>query len=301
MTILEELEQALAQTAKSAGMSVVGVRGRGRGTGVVTAPGRILTNAHNVVGARVAVQFVSGDAAEAEVAGIDLDTDMAVLATDTGEAPAITWDGGGSLALGRFVFALAATRSGPRVTWGTVSAVGRAFRGPRGRLITGAVEHTAPLARGSSGGPLVDAQGHFLAVNTHRPGDGFYLAVPADDALRRRIELLGRGEQPTRLRLGVALAPNDVARQLRAAVGLPGHDGLLVRAVEEGGPADGAGVRQGDLLVEAGGQALATLDDVFAVLDHADPSAELPVRIVRGTEEHDMTVRFETATDPDEA
>ena len=86
--------------------------------------------------------------------------------------------------LGQVVFAAARGRHGLRVSFGLVSGTGRSFRGPRGRRIAGSVEHTAPLARGSSGGPLVDAEGRLLGINTRRLGDGFYLAMPADAALR---------------------------------------------------------------------------------------------------------------------
>ena len=79
-----------------------------------------------------------------------------------------------------FALALPAGGGGVRVTFGTVSSLGRNFRGPRGRLITDGIEHTAPLGRGSSGGPLVDPEGRLLGINTHRPGDGLYLALPAD-------------------------------------------------------------------------------------------------------------------------
>jgi serine protease Do len=295
MEALAGLQEALARVGGQAGDSVVAVRSRGRGTGVVVAAGRVVTNAHNVVGARISVKFSDGRLAEAQVSGVDLDSDIAVLAVETGQTPPIPWDAdgsNGSIGQGHVVFALGATNGGARVTWGTVSAVGRAFRGPRGRMIDGAVEHTAPLARGSSGGPLVDTQGRLLGVNTHRRGDGFYLAIPADGSLRQRVDLLGRGEQPTRVRLGVALAPSDVAQRLRAAVGLPERSGLLVRAVEDAGPAERAGIRLGDLLVEAAGTPLETLDDVFRVLDGVDPSATVTVRVVRGTDEHELTVRF---------
>ena len=84
--------------------------------------------------------------------------------------------------------------------------VARAFRGPGGRRIAGSIEHTAPLAPGSSGGALLDADGRLVGLNTNRIGDGFYLALPADGALRERVDALGRGEEPKRARLGVSVA-----------------------------------------------------------------------------------------------
>jgi serine protease Do len=180
-----------------------------------------------------------------------------------------------------------------RVTFGTISSVGRSFRGPRGRLITDGIEHTAPMGRGSSGGPLVDPEGRLLAINTHRPGDGLYLALPATEARRSRIEALARGESPTRRRLGVALAPPHVARRLRAAVGLPARDGALVREVAEGSPGAAAGLIRGDLIVVAAGQPVGSIDDLLSAVDGVGDDGTLSLRVVRGTEEVDLTVRFD--------
>ena len=148
----------------------------------------------------------------------------------------------GEPAIGHRVFALANPAGrGLRVTPGFVSSTARSFRGPRGRRIAGAIEHTAPLPRGSSGGPLVDYDGRLLGINSVRVDGGLILAMPADATLRERVDALGRGETPKRVRLGVAIAPPRVARRLRRAVGLPERDGVLVRAVEEGSPADAPG------------------------------------------------------------
>jgi serine protease Do len=170
--------------------------------------------------------------------------------------------------------------------------VGQPFEGPGGRRIAGSIEHTAPLARGSSGGPLLDAEGRLLGLNTHRLGDGFYLALPADEALRRRVDGLAEGRSPRPRRLGVALAPNEVAVRLRAAVGLPARPGLLVRGVEETGPAATAGIRSGDLLVSADGTALTGPDDLYAAL--AGDAPTLAVGVVRGAEEITVEVTFPT-------
>ena len=89
-----------------------------------------------------------------------------------------------------------------RISFGIVSGTGRTFRGPKGRPVAGAVEHTAPLARGSSGGPLVDRHGAVVGLNTHRLGDGFYLAVAAGADLRRRVADLVGGRSAQRLTLG---------------------------------------------------------------------------------------------------
>jgi serine protease Do len=156
--------------------------------------------------------------------------------------------------------------------------------------VTGSIEHTAPLARGSSGGPLVDRQGRLLGLNTNRVGEGFYLALVGGEELRVRVERLAAGESVERPRLGVALAPAHVAARLRRAVGLPPRDGLLVRHVEDGSPAARAGLQQGDLLVRADGRDLVQADDLLDVLDAAGESVTLAV--VRGVEEMEVVVAF---------
>jgi serine protease Do len=295
--VLQELQAAVTAAAERVGPAVVGLgRGWGRGSGVIVAPGRVLTNAHVLRGDEVAVTFGDGERAHGRVAGADPDIDVAVIAVETGERPAIAWDAEAVSALGAGapVFALANPGGrGLRTTFGLVSATERSFRGPRGRRIGGSIEHTAPLPRGSSGGPLVDAEGRLLGLNTIRLDGGLILALPADAALQRRTDALAAGETPRRPRLGVALAPPRAARRLRGAVGLPERDGLLVRHVESGSPADRAGIQRGDLLVAAGGRALGDLDGLFDALAAVDDGAGLEVGVVRGTEERTVTVAFD--------
>jgi serine protease Do len=294
MTVLDELQAAVGVARELVGPSVVGLgRGWGRGSGVVIAPERVLTNAHVLRGDEVAVTRADGEIVHGRVAGADADLDVAVIEVDTGTAPAIRWDTArvDEVEAGLPVFALADPGGrGLRVSFGLVTATGRSFRGPRGRRVGGSLEHTAPLPRGSSGGPLADAEGRLLGLNTVRLEGGLILALPADAALRARVDALGRGEAPARPRLGVALAPPRAARRLRAAVGLPERDGLLVRGVEEGTPAAAAGLQRGDLLVAAGGRALGGFDDLFDALEAA--GGTIPLTIVRGTEEREATVEL---------
>ena len=264
-------------------------RGWGRGSGVVIAPGQVLTVAHVLRGDEVAVSFADGRTAEGRVAGSDPDLDVAVIAVDTGETAAVAWEPGDTPLAGAPVLALANPGGrGLRTTFGLVSATGRGFRGPRGRRVAGSIEHTAPLPRGSSGGPLVDPRGNLLGLNAVRRDGGFILALPADAALRRRVDELARGEAAERPRLGVALAPPRVARRMRAEVGLPERDGLLVRGVADGSPAARAALERGDLLVRAGDRPLTSMDDLFDALDQAGDT--LALGVLRGSEERDLEI-----------
>ncbi|MFN8631469.1 MAG: S1C family serine protease, partial [Chloroflexota bacterium] len=221
-------------------------------------------------------------------AGADWDGDLAVVNVETGDAPALAWSESAPT-IGTAVFAAAATTTGStRVTFGFVSSVARAFRGPGGRPIGGSLEHTAPLAPGSSGSAVLDAAGALLAINTNRVGEGFYLAMPADAAFRARVEALGRGESVERPRLGIAVAPAHVAHRLRRATGLPERDGVLVREVEEGSPAAAAGIAQGDLVVAVAGKPTPDVDELHEAL--ASAAYPFEVALVRGADERTVTV-----------
>ena len=301
MAILDEVGASIRPGAGGAGASVVGIGQRwGAGSGIVLGEGRILTNAHNVRGDRVTVTFADGRTAEGTVAGRDIDGDLAVIDADTGGVAAVPWASGTHAELGMPVFALANPGGrGLRVTFGFVSGIERTFRGPRGRRITGSLEHTAPLLPGSSGGPVLNADGQLLGINTHRLGEGFYLAIPADEALRARAEALGRGESAASPRLGVAIAPGHVARRLRRAVGLPDADGLLIREVMQDTPAARAGLAQGDLIVTAAGQPVRSPDDLFDALQTA-AGGTIELTIVRGTHERVIQVDFSGNGQPDQ-
>jgi serine protease Do len=289
----QELSKAVSEVTAGAAPSVVGV-GPG-GSGVVVGPGLVVTNAHNLRGEEVVVTFADGRREPAAITGVDDEGDLAIVSVDTAEAPPLEWSDR-ELRLGEVVLALAHPGGrGLRVGVGFVSATDAKFRGPRGRRITGAVEHSAPLVRGSSGGPLVDGDGHLVGINTHREGDGFYLALPADPELRGRVDALTRGEAPRRARLGVALAPPRVARRLRRSVGLPDRDGLLVHAVEQGGPAERAGVRQGDLIVSVQGRTVGSIDELADGLESTGTDSTgtgqfVDLGVVRGVEELTVAV-----------
>jgi serine protease Do len=294
---VDSVQEAIAGVAERVGPSVVGLgRGWGHGSGVVIGEGRVLTNAHNLRRDQVTVVFADGRRATGEVAAADPDLDLAVVGVDTGDAPAVTWEPGDAPGIGAPVVALSNPGGrGLRVTLGFVSSEGRSFRGPRGRRIGGAIEHTAPLPRGSSGGPLVDVEGRLLGLNALRLDGGLILAVPATAAVKERAARLARGEAPASPRLGVAVAPPRVARRMRRAVGLPERDGLLVRAVEDGSPAARAGIERGDLLVSAGGRELDGVDALYESLDAVpQEGGTIDLTIVRGTEERPVTVEFDT-------
>ena len=236
MTLLSELQSTIAGVAERVGPSVVGLgRGWAAGSGVVVADGQVVTVAHAVRRGEPTVTFAGGRRAEATIAGVDHDANVAVLSVDTGDAPAVEV-AGETPGLGAAVLALA-------------DPGGRGLRASLGGLI---------------------------------------LAVPLAADL---IERLARGERVEPRRLGIALAPPYVARRMRRAVGLPERDGLLVRGVRDGSPADRAGVRRGDLIVAVNGSETDRLDTLHAAVDSGAPTLELG--LVRGAEELTVTVAFD--------
>ena len=289
---MQETQDTLQRLARDVGPAVVGLgRGWGVGSGVVVAEGRVVTNAHNLRGDDATVSFSDGRRETATVAGTDADGDLAVLTVDTAGVAPVGWPEDAAPGIGAAVVALANPGGrGLRVTYGFVSSQARRFRGPRGRRIGGAIEHTAPLPRGSSGGPLVETEGRLLGLNAVRMEGGLIVAVPVS---RAKVDALGRGEASGRRRLGVAVAPPRVAKRLRRAVGLPERDGVLVRGVEDGSPADRGGVVRGDLVVAADGAEVDGIDALYGALDAAGDTLRLGV--LRGTEEHELEIPFAPA------
>jgi S1-C subfamily serine protease len=292
--MIQELSDLVRSVAAKAGPSVVSVGRHGRGSGVIVATGKVLTCAHNLRDRTAQVRFLDGRTAQGSISGSDIDGDLVVLDVDTGELPPLEW-AEQAAQVGDIVVSLGAGGHQPRAAWGQVTAAERGFRGPRGRLIAGAVEHTAPSASGSSGGPVLDASGRVLGINTHRVDYGFYLARAADESLRSSVAAMTEGRRLSRVELGVALAPAHLAARLRRSVGLPERDGLLVRAVVDGSPAAAAGIRKGDLLVRAGGRELGSPDDLFAALGEVQPGGSLELSVVRGVEELTVMAVFPAA------
>jgi serine protease Do len=278
--------------ATGAGPSVVGLAGGARGgSGVIVEDGRVLTLARNLRGAEVSVVFAGGRQESATVAGTDADRGIALLEVPTGEAPVAQWpDTSQAPAIGAVVFALADPAGrGLRVTAGAVASAPRSLRGPRGRLLEGLIEHTAPLPRGSGGGPLLDQEGRLIGINAVRLAHGLILALPTA-GLRERLADLAAGNASSQRRLGVAIVAPRVARRLRGAVGLPEHDGVLVRAVQPESPADRAGLERGDLIIGMDDREVDSLDALFAALDAAPLRRPVALRTMRGEQEREVEV-----------
>lgn len=301
MGFADELEAAAAAVREQALPAVVGVGNRWpSGSGIVFGEGLVVTSAHNVHSDSPRVHFADGSQRDSTAVVADVAGDLAVITVATEGAGIAKWAESGPQ-LGTPVFAAANPGGrGARLSFGVVSGEARTFKGPGGRPISGGFEHTAPLPRGSSGGPVLTLAGELLGINTKRLGEGLYAAISADAGLRTRLDALARGEVVARPYLGVGLLPGEVARRLRLAVGLPERSGVLVQHLDEEGPAAQAGVLRGDLLTSAKGVPLSRVSDLHRILADSTPGARISLELVRGTEEKQFEVTLGTEPVPQE-
>jgi serine protease Do len=270
---------------EAVGPAVVSLgRGARRGSGIVVAENRVVAMSHSLPREQVELA-IGGETREGAVKGSDRPIGISLIEVTTGSVAPVRW-AEALPKLGDVVFALGDPGTGLRVTEGRVSAAPFSLRGRGGRLIEG-IEHTAPLPRGSGGGPLVNADGAIVGVNVIRTDPGFLFAI-GTALVRPAVERLLAGG-PDQATLGVAIAPPRVARHLRRAVGLPDREGLLVRDVEEGSAAARAGVQRGDLIVGLGAIEIDSVDALFSAIEsHASHPTVL--KLVRGTDELEVPV-----------
>lgn len=259
-------------------------RGARRGSGLVVGQDRLIAMSYSLAGPSVELR-IAGQVVEGTVERSDRVVGISLIAAPTGEIAPITW-ADRVPELGDVVFAAGDPGTGLRITEGRVSAEPLSLRGRSGHLLEG-LEHTAPLPRGSAGGPLLDADGAVVGLNVLRTDPGFLFAVGTPSVQPAMNRLLRGDAEPARL--GIAIAPPRVARRLRGAVGLPERDGLLVRDVEDESVAARAGVQRGDLIIGLGSVEIDSVDALFAALE-ASTAEPTVLRLVRGVDEMEVPI-----------
>jgi S1-C subfamily serine protease len=307
------------------GVSESSVFGQEEGTAtgsgfVVDKDGTILTNAHVVEGAdEVTVSFEEGgDSIDAEVKGVDPDTDLAVLKIDPGAVEDLTvmpLGDSSEVEVGDPVVAIGNPFGLQRtVTTGIVSALQRQIDAPSGFSISNVIQTDASINPGNSGGPLLDAQGRVIGINSQiatgggQGSVGIGFAVPVNTA-KDLLPRLREGKEIERAYLGVRMA--TVTEDLASEVDLPVDSGALVESVEEGAPAESAGLRgseidelsgevtrPGDLIVAMNGEPVKSADDVVARVAGMQPGDEAELEIYRGDDKR--TVRVKLGERPEE-
>ena len=288
--LLDAYSQAVTAAARRVSPSVVNIEVRrrklapwgareagGSGSGFIfTSNGYILTNSHVVhQAAAIDVALTDGARFEAEVVGDDPHTDLAVVRVNArGLTPAVLGDSQG-LAPGQLVVAIGNPLGfQATVTAGVVSALGRTLRSSTGRLVDNVIQTDAALNPGNSGGPLLDSRGEVIGVNTAiiLPAQGICFAIPVNTAKFVAGELIKHGK----IRRGyLGIAGQDAAGR-----------GLRVIGLQENGPAERAGVKEGDLVVAFAGKRLSGIDDLHSALTEGLIGVRSEVTVLREGEKH---------------
>jgi S1-C subfamily serine protease len=267
----------------------------GGGSAVVIAPdGFMLTSAHVVEGANGGeASFVDGRAMRFTVAGADPLSDLAVLRADANDLIPAQLGDASELQVGQLVVAIGNPHGyAGSVTAGVVSALGRSLpvgrRGGPRRMVENVVQTDAALNPGNSGGALVDGSGRVVGVNTAVAGVGLGLAVPINEATRRIVSTLMADGRVRRAWLGVAVGPRPLPP--RVAGRLDRDAAIEVIEVVEGSPADQAGLRVEDLLIELDGVPLTATDDLQRLMTVERIGEAVKASVVRNGELRSITL-----------
>ena len=267
----------------------------GAGSAVALTPdGFLVTSAHVVAGPGRSgkATFVDGRELSWRVVGTDRLTDLAVLRADGDGLIPATLGEAEHLRVGQLVVAIGNPNGfAGSVTAGVVSALGRSLPARAGRTvrhIDNVIQTDAALNPGNSGGALVDSSARVIGINTAVAGVGLGLAVPINAATRQIVGTLMRDGRVRRAWIGIAAGPRPLPPHARVRVGRSA--GVEVVEVSQGSPAQRAGLRAEDLIVELGGQSIERVDDVQRLMSHEAIGRPLPIRILRGDRWLDLEV-----------
>ncbi|CAB3766414.1 2-alkenal reductase [Burkholderia sp. MSh2] len=263
------------------------------GSGVIVSPeGYILTNQHVVDGAdQIEVALADGRTATAKVIGSDPETDLAVLKINMTNLPTITLGRSDQSRVGDVVLAIGNPFGvGQTVTMGIISALGRNHLGIN--TFENFIQTDAPINPGNSGGALVDVNGNLLGINTaiySRSGGslGIGFAIPVSTA-RTVLESIITTGSVTRGWIGVE--PQDVTPEIAESFGLSQKSGAIVAGVLQGGPADKAGIKPGDILVTVNGEEITDTTKLLNTVAQIKPGTPTKVHVVRKGREFDVNV-----------
>jgi S1-C subfamily serine protease len=288
---LVDFSNALAAMLEAVSPSVVRIEARRRlpASGIVwSAAGHIVTANHVVeYDENIQIGLADGQTVAASPVGRDPATDLAVLHVDRQGLTPVTWAETDELRVGHLVMAVARPGKSIQTTSGVVSALGGPWRTGAGGQIDRYIQTDTVMYPGFSGGPLVAANGRAAGLNTSGIVRGVGLALPPD-TIRRAVEtILEHGRIP-RGYLGVGVQPVRIASGLQTEAG--GQTGLMIMSVEAGGPAESAGVLQGDILVAVEGNAVRDVDDLHALLTSEMAGAHATLRLIRSNQFLDLPV-----------
>src|SRR6266699_1494457 len=266
----------------------------GNGSGfVITPDGFILTNSHVVHAANsITVNLPDGREYPAQVAGDDPDTDLAVIRIDAPRLTYVRLADSENLRVGQLVIAIGNPLGfQASVTAGVISALGRSMHAQSGRLIDNIIQTDAALNPGNYGGPLVNSAGEVVGINTAmiRPAQGICFAIASNTAKFVAGWLIKDGKI-RRSYIGVAGQNVPIHRRIVRFYGLPLETGVLVVSVEKNSPAEGAGVREGDLIVAFNDQPIGSVHHLHKILVGEQIGVSASLTIVRHTEKLELPI-----------
>lgn len=267
---------------------------RGSGSGFVLTPdGFVLTNSHVVHGAaKIEVAFADGSRYQAQTVGDDPGTDLALIRIHAPNAVPVELGDSQAVRVGQLAIAIGNPYGFQHtVTAGVVSALGRSLRSSSGRLIDNIIQTDAALNPGNSGGPLVDSRGEVIGVNTAviLPAQGICFAIAINTAKFVAGRLIKDG-RITRAYLGVAGQDVQLHRRLVRYYGLAADTGILVVSLEPDSPAEKAGLREGDLIIDFGTHPTPGIDWLQRLLADTRVGEISPVTVIRNTEKMTLYV-----------
>ncbi len=282
---LHSLSNDLASAVERASASIVSVNGRNRlpSTGVVWRSGVVVTAESTVErDDEITVTLHDGTTLPATLAGRDPSTDLAVLKVDGLTLAPATIGDSADLKVGQLVLAIGRPgEGGVSASFGALSAVSGAWRTSRGGQIDRFVRADVTLYPGFSGGPLVDAQGQVVGINTSHLTRSVNVAVPSATVTRVAEQLLATG-RIARGYLGLGMQPVRITDNTRAALNISNTVGLIVIQIEQGGPAEKGGALIGDMLIALDGKPLSDIDDVQALLGPDRVGQPVTAQVIRG-------------------
>jgi S1-C subfamily serine protease len=266
----------------------------GQGSGFVISPdGLIVTNSH-VVGDATTVRIAMPDGAHAEgrILGRDPDTDIALVRAHASFSDVAPLGDSKTLRRGQIAIAIGNPLGFEwTVTAGVVSALGRSMRAATGRLIDDVIQTDAALNPGNSGGPLVSSAGEVIGVNTAviRGAQGIAFAVASNTANFVISEIIRFGKV-RRAFIGVSADTVALPRRTALISGLATAAAVRLRKVDAGGPADLAGLREGDVIAAIDGQPVTGVDDLVRLLDASRIGRATVCKVLRRTGSAELTI-----------
>ncbi|HLJ68353.1 MAG TPA: trypsin-like peptidase domain-containing protein [Chloroflexota bacterium] len=282
---LLSISNDLADAVERAGRSLVAVNARRHSpsTGIYWGNGMVVTADHTLErDENITVTLPDGRSMAATIAGRDAGTDIAVLKVEGVDLPAAELADAEALRVGHVVLAVARPgSSGVSASWGAVSAVGDAWRTWAGGQIDRLVHPDLTMYPGFSGGPLVNAQGQVVGMNTSGLSRNMALTVPVSTVRRVAEQLLSRG-RVARGYLGLAMQSVRLPDSLVRSLDITEKTGLIVVSVENEGPAEKAGFMVGDILIALDGRHVDSTDAIQSVLDPDRVGTSITARIIRG-------------------